>query len=109
MDVRVEDYLNDKLQTLADFETLDTLLATLKSQQGLLQQQVRYRIFPSRSPLDRCVRRASHPATLLLKRLRVTLPSMAPWPLPPTRLARLALPIPNPATGPGPDDTHRPR
>ena len=40
-DVRVEDYLNDKLQTYADLENLDTLLETVKEQQNLLRQQVR--------------------------------------------------------------------
>jgi hypothetical protein len=42
MDARVEDYLNDKLQTLADFDSLDTLLANLRVQQDLLKQQVHY-------------------------------------------------------------------
>ncbi|MCJ1246578.1 hypothetical protein MMC30_003787 [Trapelia coarctata] len=40
-DVRVEDYLNDKLQTYADLENLDTLLETVKQQQTLLRQQLR--------------------------------------------------------------------
>lgn len=40
-DVRVEDYLNDKLQTYADLENLDTLLEGVKQQQTLLRQQVR--------------------------------------------------------------------
>lgn len=39
-DVRVEDYLNDKLQTYTDLENLDTLLETVKQQQTLLRQQV---------------------------------------------------------------------
>lgn len=39
-DVRVEDYLNDKLQTFADLENLDALLETIKEQQTLLRQQV---------------------------------------------------------------------
>jgi hypothetical protein len=38
--VRVEDYLNDKLQTYTDLENLDTLLETVKQQQTLLRQQV---------------------------------------------------------------------
>ena len=41
-DGRVEDYLNDKLQTYADLENLDSLLETVKEQQGLLSQQVRF-------------------------------------------------------------------
>lgn len=36
---RLEDYLNDKLQTFADFESLDSLIAAVQSQQALLQQQ----------------------------------------------------------------------
>ena len=39
-DIRVEDYLNDKLQTYADLENLDALLESVKAQQGLLRQQV---------------------------------------------------------------------
>lgn len=38
---RLEDYLNDKLQTFADFETLDSLLSNARSQQDLLQKQLR--------------------------------------------------------------------
>ena len=41
-DGRVEDYLNDKLQTYADLENLDSLLETVKEQQALLSQQVRF-------------------------------------------------------------------
>ena len=40
LDVRVEDYLNDKLQTYADLENLDSLLQTVKEQQVLLRNQV---------------------------------------------------------------------
>ena len=39
-DIRVEDYLNDKLQTSADLETLDILLENVLQQQSLLKQQV---------------------------------------------------------------------
>lgn len=39
-EARVEDYLNDKLQTAADLENLDSLLVDVKKQQGLLRQQV---------------------------------------------------------------------
>lgn len=39
-DVRVEDYLNDKLQNSADLENLDALLANVLQQQTLLKQQV---------------------------------------------------------------------
>lgn len=38
-DVRVEDYLNDKIQTIADLASIDTLLADAKKQQSLLEQQ----------------------------------------------------------------------
>lgn len=48
-DVRVEDYLNDKLQTYADLENLDVLLETVKQQQTLLRQQVRLQCFPSQA------------------------------------------------------------
>ena len=37
---RVEDYLNDKLQTTADLEGLDILLENVQTQQELLKQQV---------------------------------------------------------------------
>ena len=40
MDSRVHDYLDDKLQSSADLEGLNSLLETLKSQQGLLKRQV---------------------------------------------------------------------
>lgn len=39
-DVRVEDYLNDKLQNTADLANIDSLLEDVKAQQVLLQQQV---------------------------------------------------------------------
>ena len=39
-DIRVEDYLNDKLQTTADLENLDALLENVRGQQGLLKKQV---------------------------------------------------------------------
>lgn len=37
---RVEDFLNDKLQTNADLATIDNLLEGVKKQQVLLEQQV---------------------------------------------------------------------
>jgi hypothetical protein len=40
MDSRVQDYLDDKLQSSADLDTLDSLLANVKAQQELLKQQV---------------------------------------------------------------------
>ena len=39
-DVRVEDYLNDKLQNNTDLANIDSLLEDVKAQQVLLQQQV---------------------------------------------------------------------
>ena len=39
--IRVEDYLNDKLQTAVDIANIDTLLDDVRAQQALLQQQVR--------------------------------------------------------------------
>ena len=39
-DVRVEDYLNDKLQNSTDLTDIDSLLEDVKFQQVLLQQQV---------------------------------------------------------------------
>jgi len=40
VDTRVLDYLDDKLQSAADFDTLDELLDSVKRQQNLLKQQV---------------------------------------------------------------------
>lgn len=37
---RLEDFLNDKLQTPADLGNLDNLLESVKQQQQLLKQQV---------------------------------------------------------------------
>ncbi|KAL9130908.1 MAG: hypothetical protein Q9217_001011 [Psora testacea] len=39
-DIRVNDFLDDKLQTSADLASIDTLLEDVKKQQALLQQQV---------------------------------------------------------------------
>lgn len=39
-DVRVEDYLNDKLQTGADLDNIDALLENVLKQQNLLKRQV---------------------------------------------------------------------
>lgn len=39
-DIRVEDYLNDKLQTSTDLAGIDVLLEEVKNQHLLLQQQV---------------------------------------------------------------------
>ena len=37
---RVEDFLNDKLQTSADLSNLDSLLQNVRHQQSLLEEQV---------------------------------------------------------------------
>ena len=42
-DVRLVDFLDDKLQAFADFDSLDSLLDSVKAQQDLLKQQVRER------------------------------------------------------------------
>ncbi|KAK4124472.1 hypothetical protein N657DRAFT_617703 [Parathielavia appendiculata] len=39
-DIRVEDYLNDKLQSTTDFEHLDTLLSSVEYQRSQLQSQL---------------------------------------------------------------------
>ena len=44
-DIRVEDYLNDKLQTNADLEDLDSQFDIVLRQHALLKQQV-CRSFP---------------------------------------------------------------
>lgn len=38
---RVEDYLNDKIQVSGDFESLDSLLSSLRAQHDLQRKQVR--------------------------------------------------------------------
>lgn len=40
VEARIDDYLNDKLQTLADLDSLDTLLENVQRQQALLQDQL---------------------------------------------------------------------
>jgi hypothetical protein len=39
-DIRLDDYLNDKLQTAADFQNLDSLIASVEVQRVQLQSQV---------------------------------------------------------------------
>lgn len=40
-DIRVDDYLDDKLQVAADLDNVDSLLLNVKHQQKLLKEQVR--------------------------------------------------------------------
>ncbi len=40
VDIKVDDYLNDKLQTLADYASVDTLLEQVEIQRVQLDQQV---------------------------------------------------------------------
>lgn len=40
MDSRVQDYLDDRLQSSADLDSLDALLESVKQQQELLKTQV---------------------------------------------------------------------
>lgn len=40
VDTRLEDYLQDKVQTSADLETLDSLLDQVRTQQNLLRKQL---------------------------------------------------------------------
>jgi hypothetical protein len=39
-DPRLEDYLNDKFQSLVDLDNVDSLLSSVQSQQNILRQQV---------------------------------------------------------------------
>ena len=41
-DARVGDYLDDKLQTLADLDSLDALLESVRNQHTLLRKQVSF-------------------------------------------------------------------
>lgn len=42
MDIRVEDYLSDKIQTAADLKDLDSLISKVEEQKKLLQLQVSF-------------------------------------------------------------------
>jgi RAD50-interacting protein 1 len=39
-DIRVEDYLNDKIQTATDFESLESLIVSVEAQKQQLEEQV---------------------------------------------------------------------
>jgi hypothetical protein len=62
IEIRVQDYLNDKLQTAADLDNLDSLLQNIQHQHELLRVQVRLRVLPSEpSPLMKLkLEEASH-------------------------------------------------
>jgi hypothetical protein len=40
MDIRVLDYIDDRLATSSDFDALDSLIEIVKEQQDLLKKQV---------------------------------------------------------------------
>ena len=40
MEARIQDFLDDKLQSAADLESIDALLDSVRAQQDLLKQQV---------------------------------------------------------------------
>ena len=48
VETRVQDYLNDKLQTAADLNNLESLLQNVQQQHELLQEQVRSNHVPSK-------------------------------------------------------------
>lgn len=56
MDSRVQDYLDDRLQSSADLDSLDTLLENVKQQQELLKNQA------SKEPLSPCLFAYNHEA-----------------------------------------------
>lgn len=43
--IRVEDYLNDKIQVSSDLHSLDSLLSSLRAQHELQRKQVLFRLF----------------------------------------------------------------
>ena len=53
MDARVQDYLDDKLQSVTDLDSLDSLLAAVQEQQYLLKQQVKSSLSTSDDQADR--------------------------------------------------------
>ena len=40
-DIRLDDYLNDKIQTTSDFKNIASLIASVEDQKRLLEEQVR--------------------------------------------------------------------
>lgn len=55
-DIRVEDFLSDKIQTAADLADLKSLLAKVEEQKKILQAQV------SSHPIDRSITAHRYPA-----------------------------------------------
>lgn len=76
VDIRVQDYLNDKLQTAADLDNLDSLLQNVQQQHQLLQVQVRVIFLPpetykltahsSKKPLASSRTLKAHPYSTML-------------------------------------------
>lgn len=52
--IRVQDYLDDQIQTAADLEQVDNLLVRVQEQQDLLRKQVRSLGLPVASSPDSC-------------------------------------------------------
>jgi hypothetical protein len=51
-DIRVEDYLNDKLQNSTDLANIDALLEDVKAQQNLLQKQVDFPVISTEAAMS---------------------------------------------------------
>nr|OQO31966.1 hypothetical protein B0A51_00307 [Rachicladosporium sp. CCFEE 5018] len=64
MDARVLDWIDDKIATASDFQELDTLLDSVKTQQDLLKQQ----LVDARREYENGEREAEGYATLLRKK-----------------------------------------
>lgn len=65
-DIRLDDYLNDKLQTAADFQNLDSLIASVETQRAQLQSQLQ----DAQSKLDRSKEAAATHTEHLLAQTR---------------------------------------
>ena len=73
--VRVEDYLNDKLQTFADLENLDGLLKSVQNQQILLHKQVSSPLLVARnmSKRDSCPTRSLYMSNRRASKLLISM------------------------------------
>ncbi|KAL6721051.1 hypothetical protein ACLMJK_000151 [Lecanora helva] len=67
--VRIEDFLNDKLQNSSDLADIDALLDSVRHQQGLLKQQVET-LLEARRDLDKSTEAASAQSEDLLHRCK---------------------------------------